>query len=90
MYFRIFKILVMTRNEVLNGLPKEMSEQVIDNMVKQWSWKQVDDREYIDEQDFLLSAFNWTTSFEGLDYWADYVEFTYSLDDLLEECIGDE
>ncbi len=82
----------MTRNEVLNGLPNEMSKQVIDNMIKQWSWKwkQMDDRDYVDEHDFLLCAFDWTTSFEGLNYWADYVEFTYCLDELLEECLGDE
>jgi len=77
-------------NEVLNGLPDEMSEQVIDNIIAQGEWKNMDDRDYFDDLDFLIGAFDWTASFEGLDYWADYVEFAGDLDELLEECLGDE
>ena len=80
----------MTRDEIFDRMPNEVAEKVYDNMIAQDEWEAVDDNDYFDDLEFLVSAFSWDCSYEGVEYWIDYVDSLEAVDNLLSDCLSDE
>jgi len=80
----------MTRREVLDSMPKEIQDKVYTNMVNQDEWKKIDNEDYKDEIEFIMSAFTFHRAFEPMYYWEDYITHLMYLDTLLDDCINDE